>query len=119
MESFTIAPEKDGRWANYCDGRYEGSSPDRAGAERSAEFGRQFWNEKIAIKDDPRVARVSGTHYQIGDENAKGMRGFGGARAIIRFHDGRVVESSNLWTQGQIPLAYRDQLPDNAELEWK
>lgn len=83
----------------------------------SARFSREFWDSKLAIKDDARTVRVDGEHYWIGDENAPkyaGSRGFGGSRFVIVFHDGRRVVSTNLWTQGVIPPSYRDRLPDNA-----
>lgn len=78
-----------------------------------------FWHEKLATKDHPRVARVNGTQYVIGEENApRAFRGHGGARFDIRFHDGRHVVTTNLWCNGDIPAHFRDQLPDNAEFAW-
>lgn len=104
------------------------SSPDYSSAVQHMEFVRKFWDEKVALADGPRkldVVRVNGTHYLIGDENAdpRGFRGFGGTRFYIRFNDGRLVQSTNLWCQGEIPKAYRDRLPDNAaflrEEQWR
>lgn len=82
----------------------------------------QFWTEKMVphFRDSPMTARIGGRHYRIGPERAGGFRGFGGARFIIQFHDGRKVVTTNLWSQGEIPEAYREQLPDNATFvkEW-
>ena len=73
----------------------------------------KFWEEKLDIKDDKDVARIDGEHYMIAPENWK-SKGFGGAEHRIRFDDGRVVTTTNLWHQGEIPNEYRDRLPNNA-----
>lgn len=74
-----------------------------------------FWNEKLAIKDLPKVARIDGTHYVIEPDNPNAaFKGFGGAEFKIKFHDGREVVTHNLWYQGEIPKHFRDELPDNA-----
>jgi hypothetical protein len=72
-----------------------------------------FWRQREAMKDDPRVVRVHGQHYLIG-EPFLCFRGFGGQRFIIEFFDGRRVESDCLWTQGIIPPHFRERMPDNA-----
>jgi hypothetical protein len=40
--------------------------------------------------------------------------GYGGAKHVIRFHDGREVTTRNLWHCGTVPPVFRDRLPDNA-----
>jgi len=78
-------------------------------------FGIDFWNDWVEKKDDPRVARIDGTHYYIGNENEKGsFRGFGGRKFKIRFNDGREVITTNLWHQGEISNDFKEKLPDNA-----
>jgi hypothetical protein len=72
-----------------------------------------FWWEKIQIKNDPRTARINGTHYLIGREEDK-FKGFGGQTFYIQFFDGRLVKTTNLWCQGEIPEVMRMVLPDNA-----
>lgn len=72
-----------------------------------------FWLEKVAMADSSRVVRRDGFHYVIGDSNSA-FPGNYGRRYEIRFLDGRVVETSNLWNQGEIPPRFRDRLPDNA-----
>lgn len=78
-----------------------------------------YWQEKVEIKDDPRVARVKGRHYWVGDVQPKGtpsmFRGFGGSGFMIKFNDGREVETFNLRHNGHIPDRFKDRLPDNAE----
>lgn len=80
------------------------------------------WLGLIAKKDDRSVV-VNGCHYRIGDEpTAEQFRktmgwgfGYSGARFTIRFSDGRIVATRNLWCQGDIPERFRTRLPDNAE----
>jgi len=73
------------------------------------------WVEWEKRKDDPRVARIEGGHYRYSDPTDKGFRGFGGRKFVIQFDDGRLIESSNLWFQGDIPDRFRERLPDNAK----
>lgn len=75
-----------------------------------------FWNEKVEGKDDPRVVRIKGEQYYIGDENSTSyFRGCGGAKFKIRFFDDREVTTTNLWYNGTIPDSHKELLPDNAE----
>lgn len=80
-------------------------------------FSCDFWMGYLMKKDKPESVRVKGTHYWIGDENSSAtrFRGFGGAKWVIKFNDGRVVKSTNLWCQSDIPDHFKDRLPDNAE----
>jgi hypothetical protein len=78
----------------------------------------RFWTDKLAWKDHPDVARIGGRHYVIGPADALECdRGSHGQRYVIRFADGRRVETFNLWTQGEIPERFRARLPDNATFE--
>jgi hypothetical protein len=99
--------------------QWDMSTTDFASAMGSLHHTREFWAEKRDpdIRDSLRTVRVNGTHFRIGpeDKDARGMRGFGGAKFIIMFHDGRRVVSTNLWCQGTIPKPLRGELPDNAE----
>ena len=83
-----------------------------------------FWQERIADREHPASVRCKGIHYVIGPDVAgmdKRNRGFGGRKFRIEFTDGRegdrVVETTNLWCQGSIPLEYQNELPDNATIE--
>lgn len=77
-------------------------------------FDCMFWIDKI---NADRAVRVNHEHYMLGEEDATGyFRGFGGRSFRIYFFDGRVVESNNLWCQGEIPEHFWDRLPDNARL---
>ena len=80
-------------------------------------FDCQFWIEKLEVKHDPRTARIDGIHYHIGDEEYTGrfkFRGFSGRKFVIKFHDGRELITTNLWTQSHIPERFKQRLPDNA-----
>ncbi len=55
-------------------------------------------------------------HYQMGTETKPGpYNGFGGAKFTIKFTDGKVVETCDLWDQGAIPKRFWDRLHVNAE----
>lgn len=67
--------------------------------------------------DPAAVVVINGQHFYIEPEPGRdylGFRGFGGSRFVVRFADGRVVETRNLWQQGVIPAHFRDRLKDNA-----
>lgn len=69
---------------------------------------------------EARVVRAHGHHYLANPKvdrsrNSGSMLGFGGRDWTIRFIDGEVIETNDLWHQGEIPLALRRELPDNAE----
>lgn len=78
-----------------------------------------FWNHYVLRANDKDVARIGGLHYVIcpGVTDSFGFKGFGGAKFVIRFNDGRKVTTRNLWHQGTIPDEFRDRLPDNAVFE--
>jgi len=87
--------------------------------------GHATWMHAIQHAWDPSQVRIDGYMYDIRAElppipsvpEPTGGKGFGGRRFIIRFHDGRVVETRNLWMIGIIPDEYREALPDNAVFE--
>lgn len=64
--------------------------------------------------------RINGTHYQTPKDvkfrfNQR-YPGFGGRKFIIKIIEtGEVVETCNLWCQGDIPQKFRGRLYDNAE----
>lgn len=76
------------------------------------------WTKLLsAAIDFKRVIVNGGRHYMIEPElpaRDRSFGGFGGARHVIAFLDGRTVTSHNLWHQGTIPERFRNRLPDNA-----
>lgn len=79
-----------------------------------------FWWEKIKwrvngdIYEGNRVARIHGKHYVIYPDTEVGFQGFGGKNHVVQFDSGEVVITCNLWFQGEIPLRFREHLPNNA-----
>lgn len=83
-------------------------------------FTAEFWLDKLRKGDNFATVRINGNQYYIGPEDDKGgFRGFAGRIFQIRFDDGRIVKTSNLWHNGEIPNAFRKLLPDNAVFESK
>jgi hypothetical protein len=93
------------------------TSPRRELSQQEHAAAQQTLQKLGASEIDPAIARVGGKHYAIGPERRgdKQLCGFGGAKFIIQFFDGRRVETMNLWHQGVIPEHFRIRLPDNAE----
>lgn len=78
-------------------------------------FVTDYWNERVALRDTADSVRINGIQYFIDKENSKSsFRGFGGRKFIIEFFDGRVVTTTNLWHNGEIPDTHKSLLPDNA-----
>lgn len=78
-----------------------------------------FWLGKAKLRRrDPNFCVIAGGAYYIGEEHQRegAFRGFGGAPHTIRFlADGRIVHTTNLWSNGTVPEHWRAFLPDSAE----
>jgi hypothetical protein len=83
-------------------------------------FHTHFWREIIAEKEKHII--IHGNCYcdggNIENPRSTAFVGFSGRRFWIRFFDGHEITTNNLWTQGEIPEEFREQLPDNAEFFW-
>ena len=80
-------------------------------------FGCNFWRELLEEDKQlpPHVScMINGTHYRICDENSKSHKGFGGREFHIKFNDGTIVTTTNLWCQGEPSKEWIDKFPDNA-----
>jgi len=79
-------------------------------------FDCSFWTKKINISEADEAKRViiDGQHYRLGSAHSVPFRGFGGRKFTVLFHDDRIIETSCLWHQGEIPEEFRERLPDNA-----
>lgn len=107
----------------HCGGREEGrymkECRDEMARNRAC-FNCNFWLEKVRWREsgDPTaVVTKDYRHYRIGVESGTpAFRGFGGHKFTVRFHDGREVETTNLWHQGTVPERFRHRLTPNAEL---
>lgn len=76
-----------------------------------------FWMARLK-ESGPNVVVANNIRYSIGREPGSGENksflGFGGAKHEIEFKDGRVVISHNLWYNGEVPVHFRDRIPNNA-----
>lgn len=90
-------------------------------------FGCNFWRERLvedAELPPHRWCMIDGTHYVIGYEDSNDyFRGFGGREFYIKFNDGTIITTTNLWCQGEPPLEWKEKFPDNAVFingeQWK
>ena len=72
-----------------------------------------FWTKHAKVYDSKDSVIINNTHYRMGESTA--FKGFGGRKFTILFDDGRrVVTTSNLWCQGEIPERFQSMLPNNA-----
>lgn len=72
-------------------------------------FYEDFWNE--ALDEDAII--IEGKCYHMEPEKSDStFRGFGGRKFTVKFNDGRVVETTNLWLNGDIPKERK--VSDNA-----
>ena len=105
-----------------CEGPRKGSYGGKLGAlikEENLCFTCAFWTEKsrdpsymsrTAIIDGcahfPEPAKISSPYPR--------MLGCAGAKVTIKYNDGRVVRTNDLWVQGGVPGHLRELFPDNA-----
>lgn len=79
-----------------------------------------LWRERLSLVGNPNTAIIDGTMYIIGDENSKDpFRGFGGDKFVIRFKNGRIITTTNLWCGGHISEHWKSQFPNNADFDWQ
>lgn len=77
-------------------------------------FEKQYWNQRVKRVNEPTQVVINGYVYQIEREDACGSRGFDGAVHYIKFFNGRIIRTTNLWSNGLIPEEFREKLPNNA-----
>ena len=71
-------------------------------------------------QQDRNFAIIDSSHYVIepdrqGCNHHQCSCGFGGTKFTIEFLDGRIIETRNLWCQGEISPYWRQFMPDNAK----
>lgn len=77
---------------------------------------KHYWLERVNNINSPDQVIINGCVYQIGREDTiSPFRGYDGMLFCIKFFDGRLVKTTNLWLNGDIPEEFRDRLKDNAE----
>lgn len=72
-----------------------------------------FWTD--LFKHSPNNVVIDGKCYHIDPNEKAKHKGFGGRKFKIRFLDGTLVETTNLWLNGEIPEHFRERFPNNAE----
>lgn len=111
-----------GKWDDFC---FHESTTRRLWEQQTC-FNCDFWLEHARWATDPpakyagKIAVVGGRHWVVGARASgdKSLMGCGGREVTVRWHDGRVASTNNLWGQGTIPEHFRARLPDTAVLEW-
>lgn len=82
-------------------------------------FDCNHWDELAFLSQDRNSVRINGHQYWIqppADPALSGeFSGFKKSVQKIQFIDGRKVETTNLWYQGEIPVAFRLRMPNNAQ----
>lgn len=56
---------------------------------------------------------INGECYNVGYENEKGFRGFGGRKFTIALNNGITISTTNLWHRGTVPKFLN--IKDNAK----
>ena len=82
-----------------------------------------FWIDKVENRNGHGVVIVDGRHYHLGKDDPKEpskYKGFSGEKYVVEFFapanwlQPKVVTTTDLWSQGEIPEEWRPFLPDNA-----
>lgn len=103
---------------SVCESLYDTKTTMRG--ERLKELGLcfecNFWKEKYQnhIEDPKHQIICEGRAYFIQKEDTL-LKGFGGSKFVIKFDDGSIVETTNLWHNGEVPKRFRPMLPDNCK----
>jgi endogenous inhibitor of DNA gyrase (YacG/DUF329 family) len=62
-------------------------------------FNIDFWNDCL----DEEAIIIDGTCYHDGGKTNSSIKGFGGRTFKIQTNDGRIIETDNLWFNGEVP----------------
>lgn len=80
-------------------------------------FHKMYWKQIIAEKDKHII--INGQCYydegEVENPSPYQFLGHSGRGFHIRFKNGEMLYTNNLWSQGDIPKEYLSELPDNAE----
>jgi predicted nucleic acid-binding Zn ribbon protein len=93
---------------------YSSVTPDRLVCSDKC-FKKELWDYIKVNKKEYII--INHKSYHLGDENSKSsFRGHGGSKFVIRMKDtGKLITTTNLWSQGIIPEEYYKDIEDNAE----
>lgn len=74
-----------------------------------------FWDKYCESDKIKKSIRIDGVHYMLGDKKKPNKwNGFGGRKFKIKMNNGTIIDTCDLWYQGEIPSHFRDKLTDNA-----
>ena len=77
-------------------------------------FTTKFWDGICKEKEEHVV--INGVCYAVEDDPVNGFLGYSGRKFKIKMFDtGEVIETNNLWCQGDVPEEYKSRLPNTAE----
>ena len=98
---------------SLCEDLYEESIAKGGIEDRMREdhlcFGCSQWSIR-AEGENPLV--IDGMRYSLGTGNSGGMAG---RKFVIEYFSGEIVETHDLWCQGEVPEYFREEIPDTAE----
>ena len=78
-------------------------------------FKAKYWVDRVKRINNPTQVVADHIVYQIGQEDIPDcIKGYDASVFYIKFNDGRLVKTTNLWHNGLLPEAFRSLLPDNA-----
>lgn len=80
-------------------------------------FYKHLWRRRISQKEKYIIIRGA-CYSDAGDvknPTSDMFLGHAGRRFWIKFKDGSTLSTNNLWYGGEIPVEFRDELPDTAE----
>lgn len=78
-------------------------------------FKKHYWNDIISEREKHII--INGDcYYDAGNmpDSYTGFLGHSGRKFYIKYFDGRIMSTNNLWYNGTVPEEFRNQLKDNA-----
>ena len=89
--------------------------------EKKLCFSCNIWEARVGEASDPGVIIVDGYWYSDAGDVANPRHGqtlgFAGRRFRGTKFDGTRIDTNNMWGGGEIPVHFRDRIPDNATFE--
>lgn len=84
--------------------------------EKNLCFHCNFWDEYCQQEKLSKSIRIKGFHFMLGDKKEPDKwNGFGGRWFKIKMNNEQIIDTCDLWCQGEISKYFRDKLSDNAE----
>jgi hypothetical protein len=119
IDDVTIEPEEPMLTCRKCGHRERlqfMSDVLREMVQHSMCFECNFWRDAL---EDPDIVITQSDKgeleaFSVGDEDyGSSFRGYGGRRFTVKFFDGRVITTTNLWPRGKVPVVWVDEARDH------